>query len=176
MNKFIVGACAGVLSLAASQYASAQPTTSAKPAAKKATAKKKAAKKGAAAKEAAAKPEGVLWKCELGNEMYIAGDMTRDQVVTMHWKGRNYQLPRQLTRTGADRYFDQRTGMDLVVIPAKAMLFDRNEGHRLADECQTRKWRGRTGPDARRRPARAGRPAADDAGQRRTGARSGPHA
>ncbi|MEF9416300.1 MULTISPECIES: hypothetical protein [Ralstonia solanacearum species complex] len=137
MNKFIVGACAGVLSLAASQYASAQPTTSAKPAAKKATAKKKAAKKGAPAKEAAAKPEGVLWKCELGNEMYIAGDMTRDQVVTMHWKGRNYQLPRQLTRTGADRYFDQRTGMDLVVIPAKAMLFDRNEGHRLADECQT---------------------------------------
>uniref|UniRef100_UPI003221B29F hypothetical protein n=1 Tax=Ralstonia pseudosolanacearum TaxID=1310165 RepID=UPI003221B29F len=137
MNKFIVGACAGVLSLAASQYASAQPTTSAKPAAKKATAKKKAAKKGAPAKEVAAKPEGVLWKCELGNEMYIAGDMTRDQVVTMHWKGRNYQLPRQLTRTGADRYFDQRTGMDLVVIPAKAMLFDRNEGHRLADECQT---------------------------------------
>lgn len=98
---------------------------------------KEGRQEGAAAKEAAAKPEGVLWKCELGNEMYIAGDMTRDQVVTMHWKGRNYQLPRQLTRTGADRYFDQRTGMDLVVIPAKAMLFDRNEGHRLADECQT---------------------------------------
>ncbi|QOK96287.1 hypothetical protein HF909_07495 [Ralstonia pseudosolanacearum] len=138
MNKFIVGACAGVLSLAASQYASAQPTTTAKPAAKKkATAKKKVAKKGAPTKEVAAKPEGVLWKCELGNEMYLAGDMTRDQVITMHWKGRNYQLPRQLTHTGADRYFDQKTGMDLVVIPAKAMLFDRNEGHRLADECQT---------------------------------------
>lgn len=134
MNKFIVGACAGVLSLAASQYATAQ-TTPAKPAVKKAPAKKKATKK--AVPVAAAKPEGVLWKCELGNELYIAGDMARDQIIKLHWKGKNYDLPRQLTRTGADRYFDQKTGFDLVVIPAKAMLFDRNEGHRLADECQT---------------------------------------
>ncbi|CAJ0889020.1 hypothetical protein [Ralstonia flatus] len=134
MNKFIVGACAGVLSLAASQYATAQ-TAPAKPAAKKAPAKKKVTKK--AAPVAAAKPEGVQWKCELGNELYIAGDMTRDQIIKLHWKGKNYDLPRQLTRTGADRYFDQKTGFDLVVIPAKAMLFDRNEGHRLADECQT---------------------------------------
>jgi len=133
MNKFIVGACAGVLSLAASQYATAQAP--AKPAAKKAPAKKRAAKK--AAPVAAVKPEGVEWKCELGNDLYIKGDMARDQIITMHWKGKNYQLPRQMTRTGADRYFDQKTGMDLVVIPAKAMLFDRNEGHRLADECQT---------------------------------------
>ncbi|MEE2978278.1 MAG: hypothetical protein VYB88_12470 [Pseudomonadota bacterium] len=134
MNKFIVGACAGVLSLAASQYAAAQ-TAPAKPAAKKAPAKKKVTKK--AEPVAAAKPEGVQWKCELGNELYIAGDMTRDQIIKLHWKGKNYDLPRQLTRTGADRYFDQKTGFDLVVIPAKAMLFDRNEGHRLADECQT---------------------------------------
>ncbi|CAJ0803207.1 hypothetical protein [Ralstonia holmesii] len=133
MNKFIVGACAGVLSLAASQYATAQAP--AKPAAKKAPAKKRAAKK--AAPVAAVKPEGVEWKCELGNELYLKGDMARDQIITMYWKGKNYQLPRQMTRTGADRYFDQKTGMDLVVIPAKAMLFDRNEGHRLADECQT---------------------------------------
>ena len=136
MNKFIVGACAGVLSLAASQYATAQTTTTAKPAAKKkAPAKKKATKK--AAPVAAVQPEGVQWKCELGNELYIKGDMARDQVITMYWKGKNYQLPRQMTRTGADRYFDQKTGMDLVVIPSKSMLFDRNEGHRLADECQT---------------------------------------
>ena len=133
MNKFIVGACAGVLSLAASQYATAQAP--AKPATKKAPAKKRAAKK--AAPVAAVKPEGVQWKCELGNELYLKGDMARDQIITMYWKGKNYQLPRQMTRTGADRYFDQKTGMDLVVIPAKAMLFDRNEGHRLADECQT---------------------------------------
>jgi len=135
MNKFIVGACAGVLSLAASQYATAQTTTTAKPAAKKKAPAKKSTKK--AAPVAAAKPEGVQWKCELGNELYIAGDMTRDQIIKLHWKGKNYELPRQLTRTGADRYFDQKTGFDLVVIPAKAMLFDRNEGHRLADECQT---------------------------------------
>lgn len=132
MNKFIVGACAGVLSLAASQYATAQTTTSPKPAAKK-----KTAKKAAPGKQAEVKPEGVQWKCELGNDLYIAGDMTRDQIIKLHWKGKNYELPRQMTRTGADRYFDQKTGFDLVVIPTKAMLFDRNEGHRLADECQT---------------------------------------
>ena len=136
MNKFIVGACAGVLSLAASQYATAQTSTTAKPAAKKKAPAKKAAKK-AAPVAAAVQPEGVQWKCELGNDLYIKGDMARDQIITMHWKGKNYQLPRQMTRTGADRYFDQKTGMDLVVIPSKAMLFDRNEGHRLADECQT---------------------------------------
>ncbi|CAJ0695277.1 hypothetical protein ACQ4P5_01900 [Ralstonia sp. L16] len=138
MNKFIVGACAGVLSLAASQYAAAQAPE--KSATKKAPAKKTWTKKHAAKKAApvaAVKPEGVEWKCELGNEMYLKGDMARDQIITMYWKGKNYQLPRQMTRTGADRYFDQKTGMDLVVIPAKAMLFDRNEGHRLADECQT---------------------------------------
>jgi hypothetical protein len=136
MNKFIVGACAGVLSLAASQYATAQTSTTAKPAAKKKAPAKKAARK-AAPVAAAVQPEGVQWKCELGNDLYIKGDMARDQIITMHWKGKNYQLPRQMTRTGADRYFDQKTGMDLVVIPSKAMLFDRNEGHRLADECQT---------------------------------------
>jgi hypothetical protein len=136
MNKFIVGACAGVLSLAASQYATAQTSTTAKPAAKKKAPAKKAVKK-AAPVAAAVQPEGVQWKCELGNDLYIKGDMARDQIITMHWKGKNYQLPRQMTRTGADRYFDQKTGMDLVVIPSKAMLFDRNEGHRLADECQT---------------------------------------
>ncbi|CAJ0778228.1 hypothetical protein LMG7141_00728 [Ralstonia condita] len=136
MNKFIVGACAGVLSLAVSQYATAQSPTTAKPAAKKkAHARKKIAKK--APPVAAVKPEGVEWKCELGNEMYLKGDMARDQVITMFWKGKNYQLPRQMTHTGADRYFDQKSGLDLVVIPAKAMLFDHNEGHRLADECQT---------------------------------------
>jgi hypothetical protein len=136
MNKFIVGACAGVLSLAASQYATAQTSTTAKPAAKKKAPAKKAVKK-AAPVAAAVQPEGVQWKCELGNDLYIKGDMARDQIITMHWKGKNYQLPRQMTRTGADRYFDHKTGMDLVVIPSKAMLFDRNEGHRLADECQT---------------------------------------
>jgi hypothetical protein len=63
--------------------------------------------------------------------------MQRDEVIGVNWEGKVYRLPRQNTVTGADRYFDQRTGMDLVVIPSKAMLFNRNLGQRLADECQT---------------------------------------
>jgi hypothetical protein len=64
--------------------------------------------------------------------------MKRDQILTMFWEGRNYKLPRQQTTTGADRFFDAASGLDLVVIPTKAMLFThRDGGSRLADECMT---------------------------------------
>jgi hypothetical protein len=32
--------------------------------------------------------------------------MLRDEVLTVHWEGKDYRLPRQSTVTGADRYFD----------------------------------------------------------------------
>lgn len=139
----LVTACFGALVFA--PFASAQ--TAAKPAAPKAAQKKPAAKKSTrkaatagaagAAGAAAAVPEGTKWNCELGNDLYISGNMERDEVITLHWQGANHKLPRQTTVTGADRYFDARSGLDLVVIPSKAMLFNKNAGQRLADECQT---------------------------------------
>ena len=83
-------------------------------------------------------PEGsVEWKCTEGHSFNLKGDMKRDQVVTVHWANKNYTLPRESTTTGADRFHDAASGLDLVVIPTKAMLFSDNDGSRLADECMT---------------------------------------
>jgi len=83
-------------------------------------------------------PEGsVLWSCNEGLSFDLKGDMKRDQIVTVHWAHKNYNLPREATTTGADRFHDAATGLDLVVIPTKAMLFSDHDGARLADECKT---------------------------------------
>lgn len=83
-------------------------------------------------------PEGsVLWSCNEGLSFDLKGDMKRDQIVTVHWANKNYNLPREATTTGADRFHDAATGLDLVVIPTKAMLFSDHDGSRLADECKT---------------------------------------
>lgn len=139
MKHLLLAACIGAFTLTAGGAAVAQePAKKAAPA-KKAPAKKttKKSTKAAAAAAPAVVPNGEKWTCELENDLYISGNMQRDEVITMHWKGQDYRLPRQATVTGADRYHDQRSGLDLVVIPSKAMLFNRNAGQRLADECQT---------------------------------------
>jgi hypothetical protein len=83
-------------------------------------------------------PEGsVAWNCNEGMHFDLKGDMKRDQIVTVHWGNKNYSLPREATTTGADRFHDAASGLDLVVIPTKAMLFSDNDGSRLADECKT---------------------------------------
>ena len=126
MKHIVLAACLGALTLTSAGAALAQEPAK-KPAATKKT-------EAAAPVEA---PAGEKWQCELGHALYITGNMQRDEVIGVNWEGKVYRLPRQNTVTGADRYFDQRTGMDLVVIPSKAMLFNRNLGQRLADECQT---------------------------------------
>lgn len=135
MKHLLIAACLGALTVTAAGTAVAQEPAK-KAAAKKAPAKKKASKKGATA-AAPVPPKGEKWSCELGNSLYVDGNMLRDEVLTLNWQGKEYKLPRQTTVTGADRYYDSHSGLDLVVIPSKAMLFDRKEGHRLADECQT---------------------------------------
>ena len=77
------------------------------------------------------------WSCKDGLAFEMKGDMKRDQIVTVHWANKNYNLPRETTTTGADRFHDAASGMDLVVIPTKAMLFQDKDSSRLADECKT---------------------------------------
>jgi hypothetical protein len=79
----------------------------------------------------------VKWSCTEGLSFMLKGDMKRDQIVTVHWGDKNYNLPREQTTTGADRFHDAASGMDLVVIPTKAMLFSDKDSTRLADECKT---------------------------------------
>jgi len=138
MKKILLAACIGAFTLTTAGTVMAQEP------AKKTTTKKtakKSSKPAAPAAEPAVAPVGEKWDCELGNALYISGNMQRDEVLTVHWQGKNYKLPRQTTHTGADRYLDAHTGLDLVVIPSKAMLFNDNLGQRLADECQTEAMR-----------------------------------
>ena len=126
MKQLVLAACIGALTLTTGAAMAQEPAK--KPAAtKKAPAKKST--KAAAAAPAAVQPSGEKWQCELGHAIWISGNMQRDEVITVHWDGRNYRLPRQSTVTGADRYFDQASGLDLVVIPSKAMLFKIGRAH-----------------------------------------------
>lgn len=77
------------------------------------------------------------WTCADGQSLYIKGDMKRDQILTMYYDGKSFQLPRRDTTTGADRFYDMASGMDLVVIPSKAMLFSDKDDDRIADDCMT---------------------------------------
>lgn len=131
----LVALCSAAVVPAA--FATEPAATTAK---KPATKKKAPAKKKAAVAAAPAQPDegSEQWSCKENQKLFIKGDMKRDQILTMFWEGRNYRLPRQQTTTGADRFYDAASGMDLVVIPAKAMLFThRDGGSRLADECMT---------------------------------------
>ncbi|MGF6245415.1 MULTISPECIES: hypothetical protein [Paraburkholderia] len=151
MKKLLIAAVVGALSStmliaatdASAQTASGTAATSAP--AKKAVAKRPAPKrlikrKPNPAKEAKVDPVpdgAVKWSCNEGLAFDLKGDMKRDQIVTVHWANKNYNLPRETTTTGADRFHDAASGLDLVVIPTKAMLFSDNDGSRLADECKT---------------------------------------
>jgi hypothetical protein len=150
MKKLLIAAVVGALSstmLIAATDASAQTasTTATTTPAKKAVAKRPAPKrlikrKPNPAKEAKVDPVpdgAVKWSCNEGLSFDLKGDMKRDQIVTVHWANKNYNLPRETTTTGADRFHDAASGLDLVVIPTKAMLFSDNDGSRLADECKT---------------------------------------
>ena len=148
MKKLMIAAVIGALSttmLSVATDAAAQTATTTKPAATKATAKRPQPKrlikrKVNPAKEAKVDPvpEGSeKWSCNEGLAFDLKGDMKVDQIVTVHWANKNYNLPREATTTGADRFHDAASGMDLVVIPTKAMLFSDKDSSRLADECKT---------------------------------------
>lgn len=147
MKKLLIAAVVGALSssmlLAANDAAAQASSTTAKtatatpkkPAPKHRIIKRKPTEKVAKAEPA---PEGSEhWSCADGMAFDLKGDMARDQIVVVHWADKNYNLPRQDTTTGADRFHDAATGLDLVVIPTKAMLFSDKDSSRLADECKT---------------------------------------
>jgi hypothetical protein len=145
MNKLLIAAVVGALSTtmlaAPSAFAQASSTTATKAKPKRpAPARRLIKRKPNPAKEAKVDPipdGSVKWSCAEGQSFMLKGDMKRDQIVTVHWAEKNYNLPRETTTTGADRFHDAASGMDLVVIPSKAMLFSDKDSSRLADECKT---------------------------------------
>ncbi|KXV04221.1 hypothetical protein CR51_14080 [Caballeronia megalochromosomata] len=147
MNKLLIAAIAGTLAttsvfVSADAFAATTSDSSAAKAKRPAPARRLIKRSPKAEAAAAAKtdpiPEGaVKWSCKDGNTFYLKGDMKRDAIVTVNWAKKDYRLPRQDTTTGADRFHDSASGMDLVVIPSKAMLFSDKDSSRLADECMT---------------------------------------
>ncbi|WP_233807657.1 hypothetical protein [Paraburkholderia sp. HP33-1] len=146
MKKLMIAAMIGALSTTmltvATDAAAADTatTTTKKAVAKRPEPKRLIKRKANPAKEAKVDPipEGAeKWSCKDGLTFEMKGDMKRDQIVVVHWANKNYNLPREATTTGADRFHDAASGMDLVVIPTKAMLFQDKDSSRLADECKT---------------------------------------
>ena len=148
MKKLLIAAVVGTLSstlILGATEAVAQPSSTTKSTAHKAAKRPAPKKRLIKRKENLAReakvdpvPEGSeLWSCAEGASFDLKGDMKRDQIVTVHWANKNYNLPRQATTTGADRFHDAASGLDLVVIPTKAMLFSDKDDSRLADECKT---------------------------------------
>ncbi|HTI16582.1 MAG TPA: hypothetical protein VL598_02835 [Trinickia sp.] len=155
MKKLLIATLIGSIAATMSLAANAQTTQPAAPAhASAAHAKQPVHKKTAKApapkhrlvkrksEESVAKmdpvPEGaVRYTCSEGHSFELKGDMSRDQIVTVHWANKNYSLPRESTTTGAQRFHDAASGLDLVVIPTKVMLFSDSDSSRLADECKT---------------------------------------
>lgn len=145
MKKLLIATVIGALSttmlLAATEAAAQTSSTTTKAKARKPAPKHRIIKRKAnPAKEAKVDPipaGSEHWNCADGLAFDLKGDMARDQIVTVHWANKNYNLPRQITTTGADRFHDAATGLDLVVIPTKAMLFSDKDSSRLADECKT---------------------------------------
>ncbi|MGF6917666.1 hypothetical protein [Paraburkholderia sp. 40] len=146
MKKLMIAAMIGALSTTmltvATDAAAADTatTTTKKAVAKRPEPRRLIKRKANPAKEAKVDPtpEGAeKWSCKDGLAFEMKGDMKRDQIVVVHWANKNYNLPREATTTGADRFHDAASGMDLVVIPTKAMLFQDKDSSRLADECKT---------------------------------------
>ncbi|RKP43244.1 hypothetical protein [Trinickia fusca] len=137
LSATMLFAATDALAQTASGTATKSATAKAKAPAPKHRLIKRKSTKTAAAKTDPVPDGAVKWSCNEGLSFMLKGDMKRDQIVTVHWANKNYNLPRETTTTGADRFHDAATGLDLVVIPTKAMLFSDHDGGRLADECKT---------------------------------------
>jgi hypothetical protein len=130
----------------APKAATAKPASGAKPAAKHVVAKHKVIKKKEVAAKETIPADAVKWNCAEGESIYVAGDMKRDQILTVYFDHHSNKLPRETTTTGADRFYDPASTWDLVVIPTKAMLFQDGQHDRLADECKADGMVGQSAP------------------------------
>ncbi len=80
----------------------------------------------------------VEWLCELGKRMAVAGDVMRDNIIELGWRGQMYNMQRVGTSTGAHRFEDPVSGLIWISIPDKAMLLDGSKGEPVANGCRSR--------------------------------------
>lgn len=76
--------------------------------------------------------------CEMGKSLSVMGDVSRDNVIELGWKGQVVRMQRVSTSTGAQRFEDPASGLIWIGIPEKAMLLDGIKGEPLANGCKVR--------------------------------------
>ncbi len=75
--------------------------------------------------------------CELGAFVNIEADPKMPGYFNVESRGSRYRMFPVLSRTGAIRLEDQRSGAIWLQLANKSMLMDQRAGKRLADECMS---------------------------------------
>ena len=75
------------------------------------------------------------WSCNNNHQLKTIGDGGAN--IGLVWNAKTYEMKREVSLPGSLRYKNHDTGLDLVILGNKAMLFNIRSGVRLADYCQT---------------------------------------
>ena len=74
------------------------------------------------------------WSCSENHQLKTTGS---GDSIGLIWNSKTYSMKKEPSLPGSLRYKNHDTGLDLVVLGNKAMLFNIKSGTRLADFCQT---------------------------------------
>jgi hypothetical protein len=75
------------------------------------------------------------WSCNNNHQLKTIGDGAGN--IGLVWNSKTYEMKKEVSLPGSLRFKNHDTGLDLVVLGNKAMLFNIRSGIRLADFCQT---------------------------------------
>jgi hypothetical protein len=75
------------------------------------------------------------WSCNNNHQLKTIGDGAGN--IGLVWNSKTYEMKKEASLPGSLRFKNHDTGLDLVVLGNKAMLFNIRSGVRLADFCQT---------------------------------------
>jgi hypothetical protein len=75
-----------------------------------------------------------IWSCS-NNERFITSGPANK--LELQWRSKTYAMLKEPSLPGSMRFKNYESGLDLVVIGPKAMLFNIKTGIRVADECKT---------------------------------------
>ena len=76
------------------------------------------------------------YRCDHGRTFRIADVPDQTNVILLSWQGTQHRLERVHSNSGAERFEAPATGLVWILIPAKAMLLNANQGRPLANECR----------------------------------------
>lgn len=75
--------------------------------------------------------------CAFGQRIDVRRDARSAHLLDIGWKGKRYQLERDLSYSGLPRYEDSRSGLVWIDLPWKAVLLDGRTQKPLANDCKT---------------------------------------